>query len=181
MTTTSTTKSQQILPHEEPITAELLLRSHTTTEKILEQLRQKNNESAMEINVEDYWGKSNVDSMARRRVKASDVFIRYESQIKAKKLQWISQCQNQRSLQFYSLKNLIQSGVIDESERNLFEMPPGIEDFPYRQIYQFNRVKTSNGEFLTTHEQFTGINKICGCYYNFSFRYLLLHKTHSII
>ena len=156
---TTTTKSQQLLPHEESITAELLLRSHTTTEKILEQLRQKNNESAMEINVEDYWGKSNVDSMARRRVKASDVFIRYESQIKAKKLLWVSQCQSQRSQQFYSLKNHIQNGIIDESERDLFELPPGIEDFPYRQIYQFNRVKTSKGEYLSTHEQWTGINK----------------------
>ena len=157
-----TTNSQQekLLPHEEPINAELLLRSQATTENILEQLRQKNNASGMEVDVVDYWGKSNVESMARRRVKASDVFIEYESKIKERKQRWLSQTQNQRTGQLYSLKYLIQNGVIDESERDLFEFPPGIEDFPYRQIYQFHRVKKADGsEYLSTHEQFTGINK----------------------
>ena len=150
------------LPHEEVISASLLLKSQTLTEKIIGQLRQKNNESGLEIDVVDYWGMSNTNSLARKRVKAADIFIEYEdSRTKKNKLRWLSQAQNQRSGQFYTLENLIQNNVIGQSERDLFEFPPGVSDFPYRQIYQFHRIKRADGfEYFSTHEQWTGISRI---------------------
>jgi hypothetical protein len=152
--------TEKLLPHEEPISAELLLRSHTLTEQIIDQLRKKNNDTGLEMDAVDYWARSNQNSMARKRVKPSDVFIEYESWTKNRKLKWLSQVQNQRSGAFYSLKNLIQNDVISESERQLFELPPGIEDYPYRQIYQFYRIKRGDGsEYFSTHEQWTGISK----------------------
>ena len=97
------------LPHEEVISASLLLKSQTLTEKIIGQLRQKNNESGLELDVVDYWGMSNTNSLARKKVKAADIFIEYEdSRTKKNKLRWLSQAQNQRSGQFYTLENLIQ-------------------------------------------------------------------------
>jgi hypothetical protein len=151
---------EMLLPNEEPISAELLLRGHTLTERIIDQLRKKNNDSGLELDVVDYWGRSNQTSMARKRVKPSDIFIEYESWIKSRKLKWLSQVQNQHSGAFYSLKNLIENDVISESERELFELPSNISDFPFRQIYQYMRVKRADGsEYFTTHEQWTGISR----------------------
>jgi hypothetical protein len=148
------------LPHEEPISAELLLRGHTLTERIIDQLRKKNDETGIEMDAVDYWARSNQDSMAKKRVKASDIFIQYESWTKSRKLRWLRQVQNQRSGAFYSLKNLIDNGVIDDSERQLFDLPDGIDDYPYRQIYQFHRIKRGDGsEYFSTHEQWVGISK----------------------
>jgi hypothetical protein len=152
-------QGQGLLPHEEPISAELLLRGHTLTEQIIDQLRKKNDDTGLEIDVVDTWGRSNQTSMARKRVKASDVFIQYESRTKNQKLRWLSQVQNQRSGAFYSLKNLIDNDVISESERQLFELPPGIEDYPYRQISQFHRIKHGGSEYLSTQEQWVGISR----------------------
>jgi hypothetical protein len=153
-----------ILPHEEPISAGLLLKGHTLTENIIDQLRKKNIETAnIELEVDDYWAKSNERSMAKRRVKLSETnaYIQYENPMsKKRKLLWLRQVQNQRSNAFYNLRSHIQNGIIDESEIDLFEFPPGITDFPYRQIYQFHRIKRADGsEYLSTHEVFTGINK----------------------
>jgi len=152
-----------LLPHEEPISAELLLRTHTITEQIIDQLRKKNSENLAEVEVEDYWGVSSGAGPARKRVKLSETnaFIVYENSYSKKgKLRWLSQAQNQRSHQFYNLENLINNSVISENERDLFEFPPGISDFPYRQIYQFHRIKRGDGsEYLSTAEQWTGISK----------------------
>jgi hypothetical protein len=152
------------LPHEEEISSELLLRGHTLTEDIIAQLRKKNIETTdIELEVDDYWAKSNESSMAKRRVKLSqtNAYIQYENPMsKKRKLLWLRQVQNQRSNAFYSLRSHIQNGIIDESEIDLFEFPPGITDFPYRQIYQFHRIMKADGsQYLSTHEQWTGINK----------------------
>jgi hypothetical protein len=154
--------TKTVLPHEEPINAETLLRTHTLTEQIIGQLRKKNSENLAEVEVEDYWGVSSGAGPARKRVKLSETnaFVVYENSYSKKgKLRWLSQSQNQRSHQFYSLENLINNSVISENERELFEFPPGITDFPYRQIYQFYRIKRGdNSEYFSAHEQWSGIS-----------------------
>ncbi len=152
------------LPHEEPISAETLLRSHILNEQIIDLLRKRNSESGIMVDVTDFWGRSDaISGPAKKRVKLSDTnaFVDYEDpRPKRNKLRWLSQVQNQRTGGFYTLDNLIQNNVIAESERDLFEFPSGISDFPYRQIYQFHRIRRSDGsEYFSTHEQWTGISK----------------------
>jgi hypothetical protein len=146
--------------YEQSMSSELLMRSHTLTEAIIDQLRKKNDDTGLELEVNDLWAKSNQQSMATRRVKAKDVFIEYESVTKEQKLKWLAQVQNQRTGKFYSIASLIRDEIIDESERQLFNLPPGIDDYPYREIYQFHRIKAKDGhEYFSTHEQWVGITK----------------------
>jgi hypothetical protein len=158
-------EEKKLLPGEEPINAELLLRSHTLTERFIHQARQINNESGLELDIEDYWGVSSREAgPARKRVKTSKVFVQYEDSVtKKQKLKWLSSVTNVRSGAFYSLNNLIQSGVIAESERELFdfsEAPPGTTDYPYRFGFQFMRIKKADGsEWLNTAEMWYGITR----------------------
>jgi hypothetical protein len=148
-------------PYEQPITAELLLRSYTLTEKIISDIRKKNDDNLGDIEILDRWGMSTIAGYAKKKVKASDVFVQYESRIKNERLRRLSQIQNQRSGQFYTLSNLIKNGVIAESERELFNLPNRIEDFPYRLISQFHRIKANNGkEYFSSHEQIVGLTNL---------------------
>jgi hypothetical protein len=149
-----------LLPYEEPITSDLLLRSHILTEKIINEVRRHNDDEYGDIDAVDYWGMTTSAGFPRKRKKASDMFVQYESRTKQQKLKWLKQTQNLRSGQFYSLKNLIQNGVIAESERELFELPPCKDHYPFREIYQYHRIKRADGsEWSSTHELFTGITK----------------------
>jgi hypothetical protein len=104
---------------------------------------------------------STLGGYARKKIKASDVFVQYESRVKREKVRRLSQIQNQRSGKFYTLDNLIKNGVIAESERELFNLPSGIEDFPYRQISAFRRIRRAdNTEWFSTHEQWVGLTNI---------------------
>ncbi len=147
-------------PYEQPMSSELLMRSHTLTEAIIDQLRKKNDDTGLELEVNDLWAKSNLQSMATKRVKAKDIFIEYESVTKEQKLKWLASCQNQRTSKFYSIASLIRDEIIEESERQLFNLPPNIDDYPYREIYQFHRIKARDGhEYFSTHEQWIGVTK----------------------
>jgi hypothetical protein len=167
------TKSQQVkseekilLPHEEPITADLLLRSQTLTEKIIDEVRKRNDEEFGELEGIDRWAMSTSYGYARKKIKASDVFIDNtdETRAKGKKTRWLNVTQNKRSKAFYSLKNLVDSGVIAESEREYFNLPgEGIEDYPYRQIYNIFRIKKKDGsEWISTLEQWVGLSSQAG-------------------
>jgi hypothetical protein len=89
--------------YEQPMSSELLMRSHTLTEAIIDQLRKKNDDTGLELDVPDTWAKSNQYSMATKRVKPKDVFIQYESVSKEQKLKFLAQTQNQRTGKFYSI------------------------------------------------------------------------------
>jgi hypothetical protein len=145
-------------PYEQPMSAELLLRSHTMTKKIIDSIKQKNDSNLGDIEIVDRWGMSTISGYAKKKVKAGDVFCQYESRVEMDKLHAISQCQNQRSGKWYTLDNLIKNGVIAESERELFKLPENIQDFPYRQIYQMHRRQLADkSEWFTTAEQWVGL------------------------
>jgi hypothetical protein len=61
-------------PYEQPMSAALLLRSHTMTKKIVDQIREKNDSNLDMIEVTDRWATSTPLGYARKKVKASDVF-----------------------------------------------------------------------------------------------------------
>ena len=149
-------------PYSQPITAETLLYPHSLTEKIIEETRKRNDEVIGEVEVVEKWGRSSDGRMPTRRIKASQLLVQYnEPRSKIMKLRWLSRVRSKRSSQFYTLKNLIETGVIDESERDRYNLSEG-EDFPIRRIAQYHRVKTSYGEFLSTVEEITGASKIAG-------------------
>jgi hypothetical protein len=85
--------------------------------------------------------------------------IPYESRYKTnKKEKWLATVKNARSRKWYTLKGLIDNDVINENERQLFELPEGVEDYPFRTISQFKRIKTADGsEWFSTEEQWVGI------------------------
>jgi hypothetical protein len=147
-------------PYEQPITTALLLRSYTLTERLLSDIRKKNDDNLGEIEVTDRWGMSTLGGYAKKKVKASDIFVQYESRTKNERLRRIAQIQNQRSKVFHSLDNLIRNGVIAESERDLFNLPSSVQDFPYRQITQMRRIMVNGKEYFSTEEQIVGINNL---------------------
>jgi hypothetical protein len=146
-------------PYEQPISTDLLLRSYTLTEKLINDIRKKNDDNLGEIEVTDRWATSTTLGYAKKKVKASDLFVQYESRTKNERLKRIAQIQNQRSKMFNTLDNLIRTGVIAPSERDLFNLPPGV-DFPYRQITQMKRIMVNGKEFFSTEEQIFGITNI---------------------
>jgi hypothetical protein len=169
--------SKQSETYDEPITAELLLRSHTVTEKILAEIRSRNEQAVIgDLNVVDYWGKSNHDSLPTKKIKASEIFMDYDTpKSKQKKLRWLSRVQSARSGAFYTLDNLIGNGIIAESERSLFKLPSHAKDYPWREIYQYHRIKLADGsEFLSALEMWHGLTRVASvvsisvndlCYY----------------
>jgi hypothetical protein len=165
MTKTQQSKSVEagkiLLPHEEPITSDLVLRSQLLTEKIISEVSKRNDEEFGEIEGIDRWATSTPYGYARKKIKASAVFVDNidETYRKRKKTNWLNAVQNKRSGVFYSLKNLVDSGVIAESEREFFNLPEKIQDFPYRQINNIYRIMKMDGsEWISTIEQFVGIS-----------------------
>jgi hypothetical protein len=149
--------------YEKPITENVILRPYIFTERIVEETRKLNDENMGEVQVPKYKvvlaDAEDYQRMPKVGVKASQVFVDFQPSItKTKKLLFIKQCMNQRSKKFYTLKNLVELGIIHESERDLYKLPPGINDYPYHQIYQFRRVRCADStEWLDVHEQITGV------------------------
>lgn len=143
--------------YEQPISAQMLLRSYTKTEELIKMYREKNDSVLESIEVTSY---PMYSGRQRTRMKPSELFVPYENpRHKIKKQKWLEEVQNQRSGKFYSLKNLIQSARINESELQLFDLPPGVEDYPYREVIGFHRVKTDdNSEWFSSFETWTGIS-----------------------
>jgi hypothetical protein len=163
MTKSQQSKSEEkiLLPHEEPITSDLVLRSQLLTEKIISEVSKRNDEEFGEIEGIDRWATSTPYGYARKKIKASAVFVDNidETYRKRKKTNWLNAVQNKRSGVFYSLNNLVDSGVIAESEREFFNLPENIQDYPYRQINNIHRIKKMDGsEWISTIEQFVGIS-----------------------
>jgi hypothetical protein len=72
----------------------------------------------------------------------------------------LEQTTNQRSQKFRTIQSLIDQGIIHESERELYNLPNGFQDYPTRQITQFIRIKKADGtEWFKTSEHFTGITE----------------------
>ena len=71
--------------YEQPLSRQMLLRSHTATEKILDEAKKINDESGSEIEVADRWSKSTPTGYSTKKLKASEMFIQYESEDKDRK------------------------------------------------------------------------------------------------
>jgi hypothetical protein len=156
----SQSEDKVLLPHEEPITTDLLFRSQNLTQKIISQVIEHNNEEFGDVDVADPQARSSNVGYARKRVKASDVFVdARETYRERKKTQWTNATKNKRSDKFYSLDSLVKNEVIAEEEKDFFELPPGVKDFPYRQIYYIKRLKKVDGtEWISTLEQWFGLS-----------------------
>jgi hypothetical protein len=86
---TKPTKSSTVLPAEEPISADLLLRTHTLTEQVIEQVKKANNEAGLQIATTDFWAEG------RKRAPANQILVQYEEPIiKERKLRWLKQTRN---------------------------------------------------------------------------------------
>jgi hypothetical protein len=90
--------------YEQPITADIILRPYTLTENIINQTKKINDENMGQVQVSDYWAKTDSEShRPTKSVKASQVFIDFQpSPTKTKKLQFIKQTFNQRSKKPYT-------------------------------------------------------------------------------
>jgi hypothetical protein len=152
---------KNLLPHEEPITSDLLLRSQHLTEHIISQVSERNNEEFGDIDTVDYFAPSTNVGYARKKIKASNLFVdNSETYRHRKKTQWLNATQNKRSGKFYSLESLVNNGVIAESEKEFFDLPPG-KDYPYRVINNIQRIQKADGsEWISTLEQFVGLSAI---------------------
>jgi hypothetical protein len=157
--------------YERPISAELILCTYTLTENIVNQAREINDQNLGMVEVADYWAKGiaeGTDSMGsvrgtyeKTRRKASQLreFIDFQQPTKAKKLQFLKQTYNNRSKQFYTLDGLMQTNTIHPSERELYKFPPYAQDFPYRTIHQYRRIRRADkSEYLDTTEYITGVS-----------------------
>jgi hypothetical protein len=150
-----------LLPHEEPITRDLLFRSQILTDKIIAEVRKRNDEEFGNVEVLDFWAKTNTShDRPTKSIKSSAVFV--DSGVDdtwqyRKKKMFLNAAANKRSGQFYSLSKLVENGVMAESEKDFFDLSPGITDFPYRQINVINRLKKMDGtEWIYTTEQWIG-------------------------
>jgi hypothetical protein len=149
--------------YEKPITENIILRPYIFTERIVNQTRKINDEAMGEVQVPKYKvvlaDAEDYQRIPKVGVKASQVFVDFEpSPTKTKKLQFIKECMNQRSKKFYTLKKLVELGNIAESELDVYKFPPYAQDFPYRTIYAYIRVRRADGsEYLDTHEYITGV------------------------
>lgn len=160
MTKDKKSEDKPLLPHEEPITADLLMRSLNLTQKIISEVRKRNDEEFGEIEGIDREAMSSHTGYARKKIKASNVFVdNTETYRQRKKTSWLNSTQNKRTGVMYSLKNLVNNGVIGESEVEFFNLPEGIQDYPYRQINNIFRIKQADQtEKISTIEQWVGLS-----------------------
>jgi hypothetical protein len=153
------------LPHEEPLTRELLFSSQILTDKIISEVKRRNDTEFGDVNVVDFWGKMNSpNDRPTKKIKSSAMFVdESETWQHRKKMQFFKATANKRSGKFYTLDNLIEIGVMAESEREFFELPEGIQDYPYRQFSTIQRIHRIDGsEKISVIAQWVGITATGG-------------------
>jgi hypothetical protein len=157
----SANNERVLLPHEEPLTRELLFRSQILTDKIISEVKRRNDEEFGSVEVIDFWGKMNSpNDRPTKKVKSSATFVDdSETWQHNKKMRFLKAAANRRTGKFYSLESLVESGAIAESEKQFFDLPPGIVDYPFRSISTIFRIKKLDGsERISTIEQWVGIS-----------------------
>jgi hypothetical protein len=151
---------QSLLPHQEIMSRELLFRSQSITQHIIEERNQESDSSKVRIGATEMSSLGG-GQLIHKKLKPSEVFNQYQSYVNKKKQMWLDKCWIPRSEKWYTLTTLIENGIIHPSERQYYKFPPGrdITDFPWRETSSIYRIKGLDGkEYYSDIQQWHGLD-----------------------